>query len=212
MNLKGKKVNFLGDSITEGYGPDVPENSYVNIFARKTGATVRNYGIGGTRMATPRTKYGSSFCERIDIMDPDADIVVVFGGTNDAFFAEHPLGDKESTDTDTFFGALNYIFPALHKKYPTSLIICMTPIHRCGEQNANDMGFYLRDCVSAIKTICEKYSVPLLDLWSLSGIQPNIPENRTAYTKDGTHPNDLGCMRIASLLIDFTERYFKADI
>ena len=31
MELKGKKINFLGDSITEGVGATDPEAMYVNI-------------------------------------------------------------------------------------------------------------------------------------------------------------------------------------
>jgi lysophospholipase L1-like esterase len=52
MQIKGKKVNFLGDSITEGVGASAPEFMYVNVFERKfEPAIVRNYGIGGTRIA-----------------------------------------------------------------------------------------------------------------------------------------------------------------
>ena len=34
MEIKGKKVNFLGDSITEGVGVSSPEFKYVEVFAR----------------------------------------------------------------------------------------------------------------------------------------------------------------------------------
>ncbi len=49
MELQGKKINFLGDSITEGTGASSYETSYVSVFGRQSGAAVRNYGIGGTR-------------------------------------------------------------------------------------------------------------------------------------------------------------------
>lgn len=50
MEIVGKKVNFLGDSITEAvYAPDT---NYIKVFERKfKPAVVRNYGIGGTRIA-----------------------------------------------------------------------------------------------------------------------------------------------------------------
>ena len=38
MDLSGKKIAFLGDSITEGYGASHVENTYWNIIARRTGA------------------------------------------------------------------------------------------------------------------------------------------------------------------------------
>ena len=51
MELNGKKINFLGDSITFGHGVADPENIYCNRIGKKYGATVRNYGISGTRFA-----------------------------------------------------------------------------------------------------------------------------------------------------------------
>lgn len=46
MQIKGKKINFLGDSITEGIGVSAPEFKYVSVFERKFKPTlVRNYGL-----------------------------------------------------------------------------------------------------------------------------------------------------------------------
>ena len=51
MELNGKKIAFLGDSITEGAGVACPENIFWNRIARQTGAQCFGYGIGGTRIA-----------------------------------------------------------------------------------------------------------------------------------------------------------------
>ena len=52
MELKGKKINFLGDRITEGVGATDPEAMYVNIVKHDAElAEARNYGISGTRIA-----------------------------------------------------------------------------------------------------------------------------------------------------------------
>ena len=51
MELKGKKIAFLGDSITEGYGASSVEQTYWNILGRETGAEVFGYGVGGTTIA-----------------------------------------------------------------------------------------------------------------------------------------------------------------
>ncbi len=42
----------MGDSITEGGCASKAENQYVSLIAAQTGAVCRNYGIGGTRLAT----------------------------------------------------------------------------------------------------------------------------------------------------------------
>ena len=45
MEISNKKINFLGDSITQGVGVSARENKYVEVFARKfSPAVVRNYG------------------------------------------------------------------------------------------------------------------------------------------------------------------------
>lgn len=46
--LKGKVVAFFGDSI---FGNFRDATSIPNVFARETGATVKNFGFGGSRMA-----------------------------------------------------------------------------------------------------------------------------------------------------------------
>ena len=53
MELKGKVINFLGDSITEGSGvSDIANCRYDNVIHREYGlAAHNNYGIGGTRLA-----------------------------------------------------------------------------------------------------------------------------------------------------------------
>ena len=52
MELKGKIIDFLGDSITEGVGvTDRENNRYDNILKRQFGLKATyNYGIGGTRI------------------------------------------------------------------------------------------------------------------------------------------------------------------
>ena len=110
MKLKGLKINFLGDSITEGVGTTSPDNIYHALLKKEAGLKIaRNYGIGGTRFAIqkgtperPKDNYVdiNSFCERFDQMDDDADVVVVFGGTNDSW-ANAPLGEMMYKDWTT---------------------------------------------------------------------------------------------------------------
>lgn len=51
MDLEGKKVLFLGDSITEGVGASSKDTCYVSVFGKISGAEVKNFGISGTRIA-----------------------------------------------------------------------------------------------------------------------------------------------------------------
>ena len=97
MELKGKKIAFLGDSITEGVGASKPENRFTDVFGRLSGATVYNHGIGGTRIAPQRDnrgeKWDEDFILRADEIERDADAVVIFGGTNDFGHGDAPMGE-----------------------------------------------------------------------------------------------------------------------
>ena len=212
MELKNKKINFLGDSITQGAGVSAPQHRYVNVFAAKTGATVRNYGIGGTRIA--RTEYtdgnpifDQNFLDRVEGMDADADVIVVFGGTNDFGHGNGKLGTPDSTDEYTFYGAADSLCRRLIEKYPTATIVFMTPLHRKSELvTTNERG---RPCeplhsyVLALREVTERYAIPVLDLYAISGITPRIETNRVTFAPDGLHPNDRGAEHIADLLINF---------
>ena len=51
MELKGKTLLFLGDSITAGSGVSGKEETYWYRLGQKTGASCIGYGVGGTRIA-----------------------------------------------------------------------------------------------------------------------------------------------------------------
>ncbi len=219
MELKGKKINFLGDSITQGVGASCRDNVYHQVMKRKFGlAEARNYGVSGTRYARQLVPTAEpcdrDFCERLHQMDDDADVVVVFGGTNDFGHGDAPIGTPEDREPNTFYGACHYIYSHLTEKYPDALIVVMTPLHRRNEsftdgdshQKACHSGD-LRRYVGIIREVAEYYSLPVLDLYACSGIQPNIPVNCERYTVDGLHPNDRGNARIADLLGNFLLRY-----
>jgi lysophospholipase L1-like esterase len=207
MELKDKKIVFLGDSITQGIGASDLELCYVNRFAAMTGAKVVNYGIGGTRIARRRVPhenpvYDQDFCSRYHTMDDDADIVVVFGGTNDYGHGDAPLGNMWDRDVRSFYGACHVLFSSLVAKYPGKPIVIMTPMHRVTEL---DKVPSLRAFVQAEREVAEFYSIPVLDLWSNLGICAQVPEQKALYFKDLVHPNDAGHEKIAYTLKRFLE-------
>ncbi len=221
MELKGLKVNFLGDSITKGVGASSPDMVYHAVLKREAGlAEARNYGISATRFAiqtgTPERPKDDdvdvkSFSERFHTMDDDADLVVVFGGTNDYGHGDAPLGGFSDRTPYTFYGACHYLFSGLIKKYLGKPIVIMTPLHRTGEtlNNAGCKGKgygTLREYVDIIREVAEYYSLPVLDLYATSGLQPEIPEIKEKYLPDGLHPSDEGYAIIADKLKKFLER------
>ena len=220
MELKGLKMNFLGDSITRGVGASSEDKVYHAILKREAGLLeARNYGISGTRYAVqkgtekrPKDNYFdvNAFSERFDQMDDDADVVVVFGGTNDYGHGDAPFGEFSDRTPDTFYGALHFVYAGLIKKYLGKPIVIMTPLHRVGELGAcwekpTDDKTPLKTYVDAIKEVARYYSLPVLDLFAESGMQPEIPEIKEMYMPDGLHPSDKGYEVIAHKLKKFLE-------
>ena len=220
MELKGKTINFLGDSITEGHCvKDKENNRFDNVIKNRCGlAKVNNYGVGGTRIAhqiTPSeiAKHDMNFCERCFSMDKEADIIVVFGGTNDYGHGDAPLGKPTHTMRTTFCGSLNYLCTTIKSDYPNAICVFMTPTHREGDdkisQNQNKPACadrrFLYEYVNMIKEIVPKYGFYVLDLYNELGIDPKKPEDREKYTADGLHFNDAGHIAIAEKLIEFLQ-------
>lgn len=213
MELQGKTVLFLGDSITEGHGTSCPENNYVSVFGRISGAKVVNYGIGGTRIArqtnpSPNPIFDGDFVKRVDDMQKCADVVVVFGGTNDFGHGDAAIGDFASRDVYTFYGALHVLCQKLIEKYPDAEIVFMTPLHRLSENaTTNEYGIgdrlTLEAYVDIISEVTAFYGLPTLDLFRTSGLQPKVDIIREKYMPDGLHPSDAGAEKVAKRLYGF---------
>lgn len=210
MNLQGLKINFLGDSITEGHGCSSVETCFASRIAAEHGAITRNYGIGGTRI-TPQAqpsaepRWDLDFISRAPDMNAEADLIVVFGGTNDFGHGEAPFGDLSDRTADTFCGALHVLYTALLEKYPEATIMVMTPLHRDFENLPNMHGKTLHDYVDMIRTTAEYYSLPVLDLFAVSGIQPAVPVMKEKFMPDGLHPNDAGHVILTNKIVKFIE-------
>ena len=218
MKLEGKKINFLGDSITEGHGTSCAENVFHQILKRNAGlAEARNYGIGGTRIArktvpSENPRWDLDFLMRVEELPDDADAVVVFGGTNDYGHGDAPLGEEGDRSEYTFRGACDLLFEKLIERFPDRLIVVMGPLHRSGEDDpcgtpgrkSGPVGT-LYDYAEIIRKSARKYAIPYLDLMACSGMTPRIPAQKERYMPDGLHPNDAGHEKIARLLIAFLE-------
>lgn len=214
MELKGTKINFLGDSITEGAGTSSHDKMFTMLIEREYGAICQNYGIGGTRIARQKTptdeKWDRDFISRVPEMDNDADIVVVFGGTNDFGHGDAPLGTMDDRTPYTFYGALHCLYTALTEKYPDVPVVILTPLHRLNEDSPKGdnkpapVGT-LKEYVNIIREVAEYYSFPVLDLFKESGLQPKVPVIQQKYIPDGLHPNDDGNAILAHKIARFLE-------
>jgi len=207
------RIVFVGDSITAGNGTNKTYHAYINEMADF--ASVQSMGIAGSCISR-QSDYGSGNSPLIGRYTsiPDAEIIAVFMGTND-YGHETPLGSISDATDISFFGALNVIIPGILTQHPNSQLIFITPLHRYGfgtskltgipftfDYLPNGRGHTLSDYVSAIKAVCAKYSVPVIDLHNLCPINPAHSSDQTAYFPDGLHPNAAGHEIVASTILD----------
>lgn len=221
---QGRRVAFLGDSMTEPRGKS--ETVWWQYLAEWMGITPHVYGISGHQWTGI---YGQA--EKLLAEGVEVDAILIFAGTNDynrsvplgEFFTEtlrdtihngNPVTRKYRTPIEsdsTFCGRINRVMGFLKTHFPEQQIIVLTPIHRgialFGERNiqpverfANGCGLYLDAYVDALKQASGYWSVPLIDLHALSGLYPmadsHAPYFRNAET-DRLHLNSHGNERLA---------------
>ena len=220
MELKGKVINFLGDSITEGVGVSDRANCrYDNVIHKKYGlAAHNNYGIGGTRLAyqskpSEKPAHDLYFAGRAYKMAKDADIVVVYGGVNDYIHGDAPFGAMDDKDTTTFCGAVYYLMNYLKTEYEGKTVVFMTPAHMnfkgVSDREVSPRPMKSPDSkplqayVDVIKARGEEFGIPVLDLFEKLGLDPNNDSDKEKYTTDGLHFNDAGHAYLAKALGDF---------
>ena len=139
-------IDFFGDSITEGVGASSYEKCFVSRVSQLLKCEVINHGIGGTRFAhqskpSDEPRWDLDFCSRLKELNPNADLVFVFGGTNDFGHGDAPIGNIDDDTPNTFYGACNYIINYLLKLYKIEQITFILPLHRVGEDNPRGDGY-----------------------------------------------------------------------
>ncbi len=106
--VKGEKVLWLGDSITQGYGPLRSSNTYVSVANRILNYDIINQGIGGY-------VYDKNSLMKMEGYNPDKIIVAL--GTNQ-------YGDDDMSVVEECYETLIGIYG---KEIP---ILCITPLWR----------------------------------------------------------------------------------
>ena len=218
MELEGKIISFLGDSNTAGRNVvDKENNRFDNVILKKCKLKrANNYGISGTRIAhqrvpSPKARHDGSFCTRAWDMDPESDIIVVFGGSNDYGTGDAPLGKPGDTTRATFCGAVEHLCSLLKELYPKAVVVFLTPPHskddnlpspsplkdNCPEKHI------LVEYVDMILKIVPKYGFPVFDMFRNLGIDFNNSDDYEKYSFDGLHFNDAGNRAIADKIIEF---------
>lgn len=224
MNLEGKIVNFLGDSITEGVGvTDIENERYDNVIKKICNLKkVNNYGISGTRIAyqakpSEEPRYDLYFCGRAYDLDKNADITVVYGGINDYMHGDALFGNLSDKTPGTFCGAVEFLMTILKELYHDTKIVFLTPAHSRFEyfkgvvdetkpsimDNKPSDAKPVEEYVNVIVKKGMEHNIPVLNLFEKLPVNPNKKTDREKYTVDGLHLNPSGNKVLAETIIKF---------
>ena len=210
------KLLFLGDSITQGVGASQEESNYVSLVGKMLDCEVVNYGVSGTRIGRQTYVYGCQlwnydFRLRAQIMDEQADMVFVFGGTNDYGHGRLILGKVDERTPNSFCNELRLLIEDLIQKYGKDKLCFILPIRRydeepvcCKGENGDEMGVNLSEYVNAMRYILNEYEIAFLDLYT-NGIPKPLVDIGDDYTVDGVHPNDKGYFLIAEKICQYIQ-------
>lgn len=209
--LRGKRWVVVGDSITQKtYRSNLNYHDYVSQLVG--GMLIDNYGIGG-----------SGYYNRSGVADTitsSPDFITVFLGTNDwagAGGTNLPLGAFGDTGTATMSGCINTLLSGLIAKFFGVPIGVVTPLPRFSNWGSaaapNASGYTLKQLAELIKQYAAHYSLPLLDLYSVSNLPVWIAAANELYftapgetVPDGLHPNDAGHQVMGRKFIDLLAR------
>lgn len=187
----GKKWTAVGDSLTEANSRT--NVHYYDYISEETGITVNVMGASGTGYARGQNE-NKAFYQRISSVPTDSDVVTIFGSFNDMGSGLN-LGTATDTGTTTIGGCINTTLDNLFAAYPLAQVGIVTPppwIDANPLTEPNSASAY----VSLIKEICNKRSIPCLDMFHESLLRPWESSFRLlAYSKDegnGVHPDETG--------------------
>lgn len=185
--LEGKRILFLGSSVTKGSRSlDVSMADYIG---KRNKCEVVKEAVSGTTLST---LYGNSYVERLNNVDTGRkfDMVVCQLSTNDASAKRAvALGEiidsenPEDFNTKTVAGAIEYIVAYCRETWDCPVVIYT------GTRYSN---VKYQKMVELLPDIQEKWGIGVVDLWNNEEMNAVSEEDYALYMYDSIHPTQAG--------------------
>ena len=194
IDLSNIKAGFTGDSICfgNGYG-----GGYARILHDEYNLTIQNIAVGGGHI-THDSDNVFVISESIPSLANDCDVIVMEGGIND-YANSVQFGSISSNYTDTvlntnFCGAMEKMFRDCYTYFPNKKYVFII-VHNVNDTYITKLGGHsFKDYIDAIKVLCDKYGVYLINICETTAMATRNNDVKTTCTHngDGLHPNKTG--------------------
>ncbi|MDQ0221839.1 SGNH/GDSL hydrolase family protein [Streptococcus moroccensis] len=184
--LKGKKIIFLGSSVTKGAGAG--DESFVDYLVKLDEIIATKEAVNGTTLTDSGSK---SYIKRMESnIDPSiqADLFVVQLSTNDAS-KKKDLGsisdskDRKEFDTSTIIGSMEYIISYAQDTWKCPIVFYTNTYYKSERYE---------EMVTAVKALQDKWGIGLINLYDDQEMTNVSPELRKLYMVDAIHPTKKG--------------------
>ena len=212
--LYGKKMLFMGDSISYGSGDTVSPfrtgRAWAGRIADRTGAIVTNASVSGAKVSFQRGDDNWVYSQYVPHQNTKFDVIVMHGGVNDARHLR-PVGAlSEGTDEATlkknqssYAGGLEWIFYNVSKTNTDAKLFFIANHRLDGHDKgkAKDMSEYF----NIAKAACEKWGIIFIDLYNNKELNDKLETTTTKYLPDTLHLNGAGYDIVTPYIISALE-------
>lgn len=196
-----------GGTTYESFAFKVNDTWWMRVINGLGGTLARNDSYRGSSVSTVRNAPYMASQERVNYLGENGtpDVILVFGGTNDAQrrvtigtidTSAPPKSAEEiaALTADTFADAYRTMLIRMMYTYPNAEIVSILPTFTSSYYSIATLDLY----VECIKEVCDLLGVKWIDIRAT-----NInPYNVSDYMEsDGLHPNELGMKVIADKVI-----------
>jgi isoamyl acetate esterase len=200
--VKGDRVIFLGDSITQGGGGP---KGYITLFknvlgAKVTGVDVVNAGISGNKVPDLQRRLQK------DVLDKKPTIVFIYIGINDVWhWKKQPNGEMAGgTPKDKYEEGLKDVLAKI-KAAGARSILCTPSVIGEKTDGSNEYDKMLDEYSEISRKVAKETGTQLLDLHQAfrDALKSKNTDNKAngVMTGDGVHLNDAGNKFVADQML-----------
>ncbi len=217
--LNGKKMLFMGDSISYGSGdgasPFRTGRAWAGRIADRTGAITTNASVGGAKVSFLAGDDNWVYSQYLPHANEKFDIIVMHGGVNDArhnrSVGKLSEGKDEATlnaNLGNYAGGLEWMFYNVKKTNSEAKLFFIANHRLDGHSTgrAKNMSAYF----NIAKEACEKWGVIFIDLYNNKELNDKLETTTTKYLPDTLHLNAAGYDIITPYIIEALEAGLNA--